>query len=437
MFESVLQQLALANQNFEKTFPGESAQRQPVHVVYGGAHLFGAHTIVKLKKITEKLFLSHAPSPVQLYQALNWAEDGLSDILYSRVVEKLRREAIEDYRIDFEDGFGVRSNDEEDTVAKTAAAELAAALAENTISPFFGIRVKSLGNGLAQRSLRTLELFMTTLAERLGKLPERCIVTLPKVATLAHVQLFVQALNELEVRLRQPSGVLRLELMLEEPRNIVDGDGQSPLLSFRKAAEGRLFGVHFGTYDFTAACGVGAPFQQMQHPLCDFAKQLMQVALAGTEVFLADGATTVMPIAKHRDEDLSVAQKSENDKIVHAAWRLHSDNIQHSLRGGFYQGWDLHPGQISIRYATVYRYFMIHAEGMAVRLKNFLQKAATATRVGDVFDDAATGRGLLNFFRRGVACGALDAADLTKAGITMVDLASGSFAKIVASRSAV
>ena len=92
---------------------------------------------------------------------------------------------------------------------------------------------------------------------------------------------------------------------------------------------------------------------------------------------------------------------------MHRAWRLHADDVRHSLVNGFYQGWDLHPAQLPTRYAAVYAFFLEGLDAASERLRNFVDKAAQATLVGDVFDDAATGQGLLNFFLRGINCGAI------------------------------
>ena len=161
----------------------------------------------------------------------------------------------------------------------------------------------------------------------------------------------------------------------------------------------------------------------MLHPACDFAKHVMQVALAGTGIWLSDGATNVMPIGSR--------------EAVHRAWRLHADHIRHSLVNGFYQGWDLHPAQLPSRYGAVYAFFLDGLSAAADRLKNFVEKAAQATLVGDVFDDAATGQGLLNYFLRAMNCGAIserEAVDMT--GLTLEDLRTRSFAAILDRRRA-
>jgi hypothetical protein len=174
----------------------------------------------------------------------------------------------------------------------------------------------------------------------------------------------------------------------------------------------------------------------MLHPLCDVAKGLMVVSLAGTGVFLSDGATNVMPVGPHRGDALSADELAQNRATVHAAWQLSYRSIRHSLEGAFYQGWDLHPAQLPVRFATCYAFFLEGFAQAADRLRNFIEKAAQATLVGDVFDDAATGQGLLNYFLRALNCGAISEADLAATGLTKEEFGLRSFAKILAARRA-
>ena len=186
---------------------------------------------------------------------------------------------------------------------------------------------------------------------------------------------------------------------------------------------GRIVAAHFGTYDYTASLSITAAYQHMLHPVCDFAKQVMQVALAGTGIWLSDGATNIMPIGSR--------------EVVHQAWRLHAQHVRHSLTTGFYQGWDLHPAQLPSRYATVYAFFIEGLDAASERLKNFVQKAAQATLVGDVFDDAATGQGLLNYFLRAMNCGAITEAEAVgMSGLTLDELRGRSFIRILNGRRA-
>ena len=172
----------------------------------------------------------------------------------------------------------------------------------------------------------------------------------------------------------------------------------------------------------------------MLHPACDFARHMMQVSFGGTGIWLSDGATNIMPVAPHRGE-LTAAQEEENRAVVRRAWRLHYEHVRHSLANAFYQGWDLHPAQLPTRYAAVYTFFLEGLDAASERLRNFVEKAAQATLVGDVFDDAATGQGLLNYFLRAINCGALteqEAQNLTS--LTLDELRSGSFVKILQNR---
>jgi hypothetical protein len=178
----------------------------------------------------------------------------------------------------------------------------------------------------------------------------------------------------------------------------------------------------------------------MGHPACDFARHIMQVALAGTGIWLSDGATNILPVAIHRaaaGTGLSESQRAENRAAIHRAWRLHYDDIQHSLVHGFYQGWDLHPAQLVTRYAAVYAFFLQSLDAASERLRNFIAKAAQATLVGEIFDDAATGQGLLNYFLRAVNCGAVKEDEIEQlSGLTLEEIRSASFVKIVKGRSA-
>jgi hypothetical protein len=213
-------------------------------------------------------------------------------------------------------------------------------------------------------------------------------------------------------------------------------DGRCPLREFIAAGQGRITAAHFGTYDYTAGSGITAAYQAMDHAVCDFAKHMMKVALAQTGIMLSDGATNVMPVGPHAGafSGLTPAQQRENTEVVHRAWRLTAGHIKHSLVNGYYQGWDLHPAQLPVRYAAVYSFFGESLAPVTQRLKLFVEKAARATLLGDVFDDAATGQGLLNFFLRGLACGALSEDEARATGLTREEFRTRSFLKILEGR---
>ncbi len=417
-------------------YPGDSGARQPVHTVYGGAHLFSAETARKLGELALRSLETYAPDPATFAEAIGLAGD-LAPKVYERVRDKLRREPVEDFRIDFEDGYGNRPDEEEDGHAASAAQQVAAGFAAGTLPPFIGIRIKPLTRDLAARSLRTLDIFLTELLDKTnGHLPNNFVVTLPKIQSRTDVEVLVDTFDVLEDRLALEPGSLKVEFMVETTQSIFDPQGRSVLPRLHRAANGRLTGAHFGTYDYTANCDITAAHQRMRHPACDFAKHVMKVSFAGTGVMLSDGATNIMPVAPHRGASLSEEQKRENRSAVWAAWRLHADDVRHSLVNGFYQGWDLHPAQLPTRYGAVYGFFLDGFTAASERLSNFVGKAAQATLVGDVFDDAATGQGLLNYFLRGIACGAVTEQEAQATGLSLEEIRGKSFVKIMAARRA-
>jgi citrate lyase beta subunit len=437
-FTACLDALDSANARVAERFPGELPRRQPVHTVYGGAHLFRSDSAQKLGAVALRTLQEHAPDGPALGDAIGLDRD-LAARIYPRVVDKLTREPIEDFRIDFEDGFGLRRDEEEDRFAQAAADEVAAGLSAGTLPPAIGIRIKPLSEELKRRSLRTFDLFLTRTLERTGgALPPNFVVTLPKITAPEQVSAFASACDAFEYWRELPKGTLQFELMIETTQSIFADDGSVAVPHLVAGGGGRVVAAHFGTYDYTAACGITAAHQHMLHPACDFAKHVMQVALAGTGVWVSDGATNIMPVGPHRAAPgaaLSQAQRDENTRAVHRAWRLHAEHIRHSLVTGFYQGWDLHPAQLPTRYAAVYAFFLEGLDAAAERLRNFVHKAAQATLAGGVFDDAATGQGLLNYFLRSMNCGAIseqEAVDMS--GLTLDELRGRSFMKILKNR---
>ncbi len=465
-----LARLSQANQRFMKAYPGEGSGRQAVHTVYGGAHLFSAETARKMGEVALRSLAEFAPDFATFARAIGLSgaetlpvevarvaeiekacaadpetvrranpDAWLARTVYTRVVEKLRREPVEDFRIDFEDGYGNRPDPEEDAAAENAARELAKGRAARTLPPFFGLRIKPFTEELRDRSMRTLDIFLTTLLEGTdGAIPDGFFVTLPKVTIPEQVTALADLLDLFEDRNRLARGSVRFEIMMETTQSLISIGGVLVLPLLVSAGRGRCVAVHFGTYDYTACCSITAAHQHMAHSACDFAKDMMQVALAGTGVLLSDGATNIMPVPPHRaakdGPPLTSAQVSENRRVVHAAWRLHYSHVMHSLETAYYQGWDLHPAQLPTRYAAVYAFFLEALPAAAERLKNFISKAAQATLVGDVFDDAATGQGLLNFFLRGINCGAIREEEALATGITLEELRGRSFVKLLKNR---
>lgn len=469
------ERLAKANRAFAQCYPGDPEGRRPVHTVYGGAHLFSADAARKLGVLAMRAMDEHAPDFASLARAVglrgadelpNSAEEAAAmraellrdpeaaqqhqsnawraQSIYERVREKLRVEPVEDYRIDFEDGYGVRPGEEEDRHAILAAAEVAKGMAAGSLPPFLGVRIKAFTDDVRQRSARTLDLFLTALCEATrGSLPPNFVVTLPKVTIPEQVAALADLFDLLEPALGIAAGALKLELMIETPQALFDAGGQVALLKLVQSARGRCSGAHFGAYDYTAALGIASSEQRLSHPACDFARDVMQTALAGSGVALSDGATNMLPVPIHRaraaagDPPLTEAQRRENSAAVRGAWRLHFDDVQRGLARGLYQGWDLHPAQLVTRYAALYDFFERGLADAATRLRRFIERAAQATLAGSIFDDAATGQGLLNYFLRAVACGALSEAEAEAlSGLSSADLRSRSFAAIAGHRTA-
>ena len=465
------ERLRRANEEFTRHYPGETGRRQPVHTVYGGAHLFKSDSAKRLGSLAQRSLDQFAPDFVAFARAIDLpGSDDLPPTLdeatelveflnnnpeqarkekkgawlaytiYRRITDKLVREPVEDFRIDFEDGYGNRPDEEEDGHAVSAAAETADGSKKGTLPPFVGIRIKPFNEELRARSVRTLDIFVSSLVElNNGRLPDNFVVTLPKITIPEQVSTLAALLAQLEQQTGLAEGSLKFEMMIETTQSIINHRGEINLPRLLGAAEGRCVAAHFGTYDYTAGCNITAAHQHMLHSACDFAKHMMQVSFAGTGIWLSDGATNIMPVAPHRFTEggapLTQEQIEENREVVHRAWKLHYNHIQHSLTNAFYQGWDLHPAQLPTRYAAVYAFFLESLEAASERLKNFVDKAAKATLVGDVFDDAATGQGLLNYFLRAINCGAITEAEAVElSGLTLAELSSASFVKILKDR---
>lgn len=401
--------------------------RQPLHTFYEGAHLFRVNAAREIGAAALAALAEHAPTADALANALGVAPSARFEEIHERVLRRLREDPVEDYRIDFEDGYGIRGDDEEDQCAAEVAHGVAAAHAAAALSPFHGIRVKSLESRTASRALRTLDVFLSTLAAEGRALPPGFVITLPKITAPDQPAILADALDALEKRLGLAAGSLTFELMVETPQTIFAPDGRVALPDLVRAGRGRCVGAHFGTYDYTAGLGIAAAFQRMGHPACDFARHVMQVSLAGTGVALSDGSTNVLPVGP--------------TPAIHAAWRLHYTDVRRSLENGFYQGWDLHPAQLATRFAANFGFFLEGKRTAAERLRAALERgtavgAAAGARSAAVLEDPATGQALLSFFLRGKSCGAFDESDAGEIGLSPEDLALGSFAAILAARRA-
>ena len=460
----ILKLLAGANRSFEENYPGKSLRRQPVQTFYEGAHLFKAESAKNFALLANKSLTDFAPDFVSFANALGLKDaeslpDNNAEIdallteiqnngidpknsavwlawrVYAQVKRKLEREAVEDLRLDYEDGFGIHPDEKEDAVAVQGAKEVADGMKQNILPPFIGIRIKPFNSEFVERSVRTLNIFVSTLLEEIGGvLPDNFIVTLPKVEIPEQAAALVKVFEVLEADSVLNSGELKMEIMIETTQSVFNADGEVTARKIAIAAGNRCLGAHFGTYDYTASCDLIAAYQTMDNEVCDFARQVMKVAFGGSGIFLSDGATNIIPLAPHQGENLSALQISENLENVHRSWKLSYGHIRHSLANAFYQGWDLHPAQLPVRYAANAAFFLEQLQVTTGRLRNLVEQASSATVSGDVFDDAATGQGLLNYFFRALNSGAIDPEDVESAGVTVEEVQAGSFRNIVEAR---
>ncbi|HEY1702364.1 MAG TPA: aldolase [Trebonia sp.] len=389
------ERLAAADAALAARYPGDPGGRQPVHTVY-----------VPADRYTAGLCPAWG---VQALSAIDQQESLFAELagdagITARVRDKLRSEPIEDLRIDFEDGYGPRADGAEDQDARTAATALADSQRDGTAPPFHGIRIKSFEAPSRARGVRTLGIFLDTLVAAGGR---PGVITLPKVTSVDQVEAMVFACERLEadLGLRQPdpgqpgagqtaAGRLGFEIQVETPQSILGPDGTALVARMIRAAGGRCTGLHYGTYDYSAFCGIAAEYQSMAHPAADHAKLVMQAAAAGTGVRLSDGSTNVLPLGDN----------------TRTGWRLHLDLVRRSLERGFYQGWDLHPAQLPTRYAATFGFYRQGLDHAAGRLRDYVRRSDSA-----ILDEPATARALADFLLRGLHCGAVTDAESRQA----------------------
>jgi citrate lyase beta subunit len=374
-----------------KHFPGEATGRQPVHTVYVPADRFAPSTPADFGAEALRLLQNHTPGAGSFGAAFG-IEPDLATTVRERVVAKLTAEPVEDMRIDFEDGYGIRPDAEEDAHVDQVVEAVAAAYEVRGLPHFWGLRVKSFTDGGHERSMRTVDGFLTSLRDRLGRLPGGFVLTFPKVVMPEQVAVFAEYLTRLEAALGLPAGLLQFEVQIETTQAIIGHRGEVGLHAIVEAAAGRLTAAHFGVFDYTAAVGLPPEEQRLDHPACDFARNVMQVSLAGTGIRISDGSTNVVP-------------RSDSAEDVSGTWATHAAQVRHSLLNGIYQGWDLHPAHLASRYAVVHGFHLTGVEEAIGRVRAWHQ--GTQGEAG-VLDEPATIRALTARLQRAVDCGALD-----------------------------
>ena len=369
--------------------------RQPLHTLYVPADRFTGSTVREFGAEALRLIEMHAPDGNAFVDAFRIQEE-FAERTRERTVARLQRLPVEDLRVDFEDGYGVRNDDEEDDHAAETARSVAEARADENAPPWFGLRVKSFDDGsLEVRSRRTVERFLATLVGGGDGLPDGFVVTFPKVSDPTQVAAFAEALADLESALGLADGSLRFEVQIETPRSVIGPDGAAAAPRILEAGDGRITAMHLGVFDYTSSLGLMPWEQRLDHPANDLARRVLQVSLAGTGVWISDGSSNVVPA-------------SDATEHVRAAWRVHAEHVRHSLSGGFYQGWDLHPSHLASRYAAVYGWLLPHLDDAVERVRAWQQGSAAA----GVMDEPATITSLLRYLRFTVSSGAVDEAEV-------------------------
>jgi hypothetical protein len=223
--------LADADRALLTGFPGERAGRQPVHTVYVPADRF-AHDLAPEWGRRALSALDDHPTLLEGMLGEHSAD------LLRLVRDKLAAEPIEDLRIDFEDGYGARTDEEEDRHVAAASVALARAQQGGTAPPFFGIRFKSFEAPTRARGVRTLTAFLAGLLGSGGSL-EGFVVTLPKVTGIEQVEAMVHASSRLEETLGLRDHQLAFEIQVETPQSILGPDGTALVARMIHAADGR------------------------------------------------------------------------------------------------------------------------------------------------------------------------------------------------------
>lgn len=387
--------LADADEALAREFPGARPGRQSVHTVYVPADRYAAGLAARWGAEALTTLDAHPDAFV--------AATGAAPDEVERVRAKLAAEPIEDLRIDFEDGLRAPYEAEDGLVAAAAAA-LREDVAAGTAPAYLGIRYKSFEAPTRERGIRTLVGFVEALTAGGAPLPPGFGVTLPKVTSVDQVEAMVVAAERIESALGLADGALGFEIQIETPQSILGPDGTALVARMIHASGGRCTGLHYGTYDYSAFCGVAAAYQSMEHPVADHAKAVMQAAAAGTGVRLSDGSTNIIPVG--------------DPAAVEAGWALHHRLVRRSLERAFYQGWDLHPAQLPTRYAATFGFYREGLAAALARLTAYLAGPEGAD--GTVMDEPATARALADYVLRGLDCGAVASDEV---GIPVADLA--------------
>ncbi|MEV6768317.1 aldolase/citrate lyase family protein [Nocardia sp. NPDC051030] len=359
-----------------RNYPGDRAG-QPIHTAYISAaeatadlpHEWGA-AAAELAELHGDLLTGLAGSEV-----------------FDLALNTLRQRPIQDLRLDFEDGYGTRGDEVEDRDA-THAGEVLAKLPAEVISR--GIRMKGLTTAEWPRAVRTLE----RVLEGAGGVPAGFVFTIPKIRAAEQADIAVLLCEAIESAHGLAAGSLKFELQIESPQAVIAADGTATVAQAIHRSAGRCTGLHYGTYDYSAACGISPQFQSLEHPVADHAKAVMQAAAAQTGVWVCDGSTQVLPIG--------------TDVEVRTALDRHFRLVSRSLERGYYQGWDMGAGHLATRWLATFAFYRGALGAAAPRIGRYLDRQGSA-----VVDEPATAQALATVVLRGLACGAFQPDDVT------------------------
>ncbi|CAM3067086.1 HpcH/HpaI aldolase/citrate lyase family protein [Williamsia muralis] len=376
--------LSAVDVELDRAYPGDRAEKQPAHTVYVSAADVDADTPGTWGDRASAIADEAAAVVADLDRT------GIASLVQAR----LRSQPIEDLRIDLEDGYGWRPDVVEDRDARAAGRTIATWSARPEQAPnAFGVRCKGLGATERARGLRSLELVL----DAAGGVPDGFVFTVPKLRAAAQVDAVVMICEELERAHGLPEGALRYELQIESPQAVLGADGRATVAEAIHRGGPRLTGLHYGTYDYSAACGIVSSQQSLEHPVADHAKSVMLVAAAQTGVWVSDGSTQVSPVG--------------SAEVVEAALRRHHRLVTRSLERGFYQGWDMHPGHLVTRWLAVYGFFRSAMSPAVTRLQSYFDRQSS-----EFVDEPATAQSLALVVLRGLSVGAFAEADVLAVG---------------------
>jgi citrate lyase beta subunit len=358
LLDQIESHVAGAASYMEMRYPGDAEIAQPVHTVYTSAVNAGPDIIDVWRAKALDLVAGNRT-------VLSFLAD---DAAIDKTVELLSERPVRDLRFDFEDGYRSIGAEIDD------ARKVGAALSRMGIKG--GIRIPGLTAGDWRRSIALLEVVAGAIGSTDG-----FVFTVPKFRALEQVDAAVAVCDAFE----QAHGVaLRFELQIESPQAIIAPDGTATIAAAIHRSEGRCEGLHYGTYDYSAACGIAPMFQSLEHPVADHAKVVMQVAAAQTGVWVCDGSTQITPTGNRVEEAL----------------RLHFRLVTRSLERGYYQGWDMHPGHLVTRWLANVAFYRAALAVAGPRLHAYIERT-------DDFDEPASAEALARVVLRGLDCGVL------------------------------